>query len=167
MRRKDFEFEINDFVFLKISPIKRVKRVDKKGKISLRYVGPYRILSHFGKVAYELELPSDLASVHPVFHVSLLQKCIGDPAVIVSLEGVDIQNDLSFEEVPVQILDHQICRLRNKEVPLVKFLWQNKSVEGANWEAEADICTKYPHIFSTNSDSVEGNSLPTFNSFPV
>ena len=71
---------------------------------------------------------------------------------MVPLESIDIQNDLFFEEVPIQILDRQIRRLRNKEVPLVKVLWQNQSVEGASWETEADMQTKYPHLFSANSD---------------
>ncbi|PHT54216.1 Lignin-forming anionic peroxidase [Capsicum baccatum] len=85
VRRKDLEFEVNDYVYLKISPMKGVKRFGKKGKLSPRYVGPFRILSCFGKVAYELKLPSNLASVHPVFHVSLLKKCIGAPAVVVPI----------------------------------------------------------------------------------
>ncbi|KAF3625436.1 hypothetical protein FXO38_27364 [Capsicum annuum] len=80
---------------------KVVKRFDKKGKLSPRYVGPYRIHNHFGKVAYELKLPSDLASVHFVFHIPLLKKFIGDPAVIVPLEKLNIWNNLSFKEVPV------------------------------------------------------------------
>ncbi|KAF3679775.1 Inorganic pyrophosphatase 3 [Capsicum annuum] len=132
--------------------MKGVKRFDKKGKLSPRYVGPFRILSLFGKVAYELELLSDLALVHPVFHVSLLKKCIGDPAVVVPLESANIQNSLSYEEVLVEILDHQVRRIRNKEVPLVKVLWRNQSIERATWEAEADMRTKYPHLFSANSD---------------
>ena len=66
-------------MYLKISPIKRVVRFGKKGKLSPRYVGPYDFLQMVGKVAYELMLPSELASVHPVFHVSMLKKCIGDP----------------------------------------------------------------------------------------
>ena len=74
--------------------MKGVKRFDKKGKLSPRYVGPFRVLSRFGKVAYELELPSDLASVHLVFHVSLLKKCIGDPAVVVPIQSMDVQNSL-------------------------------------------------------------------------
>jgi len=90
VRIKEIEFEIGDFVFLKISPMKGVKRFDKKGKLSPRYVDPYKILSRFGKVAYKLELPSDLASIHPVFHVSLLKIYIGDPAIIVPLEDVNI-----------------------------------------------------------------------------
>lgn len=61
--------------------------------------------------------------MHPIFHVSLLKKCIGDPAVVVPLEGLDVHNNLSNKEILVEILDHQIHKLRNKEVPLVKVLW--------------------------------------------
>ena len=160
MRRKDLEFEIGNYVYLKISSMKRVKQFGKKGNLSPRYVGPYRIVSYFRKVSYELELPLDLASVHPVFHVSLVKKCIGDPETVVPIEGVDIQNSLSYKEFLVEISDYQICRLRNKEVPLVKVLWWNQSVEGATWEAEANMQTKYPYLFSINSDSAQGNSFP-------
>ena len=73
-RRKNIEFEVNDWVYLKISPMKGVVKFGKKGKLSPRYIGPYKILRKVGKVAYELDLPNDLAMVHPVFHVSLLRK---------------------------------------------------------------------------------------------
>ncbi|WMV45424.1 hypothetical protein MTR67_038809 [Solanum verrucosum] len=63
-------------------------RFGKKGKLSPRFVGPYQILRRVGKVVYELELPNELASVHPVFHVSVLKKCVGDPTSIVPLEGL-------------------------------------------------------------------------------
>ncbi|KAF3640589.1 hypothetical protein FXO37_23390 [Capsicum annuum] len=97
------------------SPIgwfKGVKRFGKKGKLSPKYVGPYRILSRYGKVAYDLELPIDLALVHPIFHVSLLKKCIGNPAIVFPLESTGVQDSLSYEEVPVEILDRQVCTLR-------------------------------------------------------
>ncbi|KAF3666012.1 putative zinc finger protein VAR3, chloroplastic-like [Capsicum annuum] len=71
--RKDLEFEVDDYVYLKISPMKEVKKFSKKRKLSPYYVGPFRILTCLGKVAYELELPSDLASFHPVFYVSFLK----------------------------------------------------------------------------------------------
>ena len=90
VRRKYLDFEINDCVYLKISPMKVVKRFGKKGKLSPRYVGPFRILYRFGKVAYELELTLDLASFHPVFHVSLLKKCIGDPSVVVHIQSIGV-----------------------------------------------------------------------------
>ncbi|KAF3623052.1 hypothetical protein FXO37_32055 [Capsicum annuum] len=86
VRRKDIEFNINDLMYLKVSPMKGVKRFRKKGKLSPRYVGPYNILSRVGKVAYEVELPAELSSIHPVFHVSMLKKCIGDSVMVDSSE---------------------------------------------------------------------------------
>ncbi|KAM3199623.1 hypothetical protein P3L10_031983 [Capsicum annuum] len=121
IRRRDLEFEVDDLVYLKVSPMKGVKRFVKKGKLSPRYVGPYRILGGVGKVAYELELPADLSSVHPVFHVFLLKKCMDDSAITVPLESTDIQNSLSYEELPIEILNFQIRRLRNKQFPWSKF----------------------------------------------
>ncbi|WMV55678.1 hypothetical protein MTR67_049063 [Solanum verrucosum] len=100
--------------------MKGVMRFGKKGKLSSRYVSPYRILKRIGKMAYELELPADLAAVHPVFHVSLLKKCVGDPAFVVPLESLAVKNSLSYEDVPVEILDRQVRGLRNKEVASIK-----------------------------------------------
>ncbi|KAK4709950.1 hypothetical protein R3W88_004463 [Solanum pinnatisectum] len=127
--------------------MKGVMRFGKKGKLSPRFVGPYQILRRVGKVAYELDLPNELASVHPVFHVSMLKKCIGDPKSIVPLEGLELKENISYEEVPVEILDRQVKKLRNKEVASVKVLWRNYLVEGATWEAEADMMSRYPHLF--------------------
>ncbi|XP_015068868.1 uncharacterized protein LOC107013479 [Solanum pennellii] len=67
-------------------------------------------------VAYELRLPSELASVHPILDLSMLKKCIGDPEYILPIEGIDVDENLSYEEVPVEILDQQIQKLKNKEV---------------------------------------------------
>ncbi|KAK4726751.1 hypothetical protein R3W88_031668 [Solanum pinnatisectum] len=110
-------------------------------------MGPYQILKHIGKVAYQLDLPNELAPVHPVFHVSMLKKCIGDPVSIISLEGLGVDESLSYEEVPVEILDRQVKRLRNKEIAFVKDLRRNHLVEGATWEAEVDMKSQYPHLF--------------------
>ncbi|WMV41087.1 hypothetical protein MTR67_034472 [Solanum verrucosum] len=104
--RRELEFQVDDWVFLKVSPMKGVMRFGKKGKLSPRYVGPYRISKRIGKVSYELELPVDLAAVHPIFHISLLKKCVGDPASVVPLESVAVKDSLSYEDVPVGILDH-------------------------------------------------------------
>ncbi|WMV25164.1 hypothetical protein MTR67_018549 [Solanum verrucosum] len=97
-------------------------RFGKKGKLSPQYVCPHQILRCIGKVAYELELPNELASVHPVFQVSLLKKCVSDPTLIVPLEDLGVKENLSYEEVSVEILDRQVKMLRNKEVASVKVL---------------------------------------------
>ncbi|KAK4716358.1 hypothetical protein R3W88_014696 [Solanum pinnatisectum] len=127
--------------------MKGVMRFGKKGKLSARFVGPYQILKRIGKVAYELDLPNELAPVHPIFHVSMLKKFIGDPVSIIPLEGLGVDESLSYEEVPVEILDQQVKRLRNKEVASVEVLWRNHLVKGATWEAEADMKSLYPHLF--------------------
>ena len=94
----------------------------RKGKLSPRYVGPYEILQCVGEVAYELALPAELASVHPVFQVSMLKKWLDDPASILPVEGLGVDEDLSCEEVPMEILGRQVKRLRNKEISIVKVL---------------------------------------------
>ncbi|KAF3628230.1 putative LRR receptor-like serine/threonine-protein kinase-like [Capsicum annuum] len=91
--------------------MKRVKWFGKKGKLSPRYVGPCRVLIHVRKVAYEIELPAELSAVYPVFHVSMLRKCIGDAVSKDHSENPDVQDSLSYDEVPVEILDYQIRRL--------------------------------------------------------
>ena len=65
-------------------------------------------------MAYKLELPVELAAVHPVFHITLLKKCVGDPTSIVSLESVVVNDGLSYEDVPVEIVDSQVRMFRNK-----------------------------------------------------
>ncbi|XP_075096294.1 uncharacterized protein LOC142174406 [Nicotiana tabacum] len=121
----------------------------KKGKLIPRYVGPYKIIRRIGRVAYELDLPSELGAVNPVFHVSMLRKCIGDPSRITPIEDIHIAEDLSYVEVPITILDRQVRKLRTKEVASVKVLWRNNNVEEMTWEAEEEMRKKYPHLFMT------------------
>ena len=83
VRRRPLEFEVKYWVYLKVSPMRVVVRFVKKGKLSPRYIGTYRISKRVGNVAYELELPQQLAAVHPVFHISMLKKCLGYPSLIV------------------------------------------------------------------------------------
>ncbi|WMV33046.1 hypothetical protein MTR67_026431 [Solanum verrucosum] len=107
------------------------------------------ILRRVGRVAYELELPSGLKSVHPVFHVLMLRKCVGDPSRVVPVEDVQITEELSYEETPVAILDRQVRKLRTKEVASVKVLWRNKNREEVTWEVEDGMTSKYHHLFHT------------------
>ncbi|WMV50607.1 hypothetical protein MTR67_043992 [Solanum verrucosum] len=130
--------------------MKGVMRFGKKGKLSPLYVGLYQILQRIGNVAYELDLPNELAPVHSVCHVFMLKKCIGDSASVITLEGLGVDESLTYEEVPVRIFDRQVKRLRSKEIASVKVLWRNYLVEGATWEAEADMKSRYSH-FSASS----------------
>ena len=64
---------------------------------------------------------------------------LGDPASILPVEGLGVDENLSYEEVHVEILDRQVKRLRNNDIAIVKVLWRNDLVEGATWEAETDM----------------------------
>ena len=86
------EFKEGDKVYLKISQMKGVVRFGKKWKLSPGYVGPYEILQRVCKVSYELKLPSELTSVHPVFPISMFKKCIDDLESILPIEGLDVKN---------------------------------------------------------------------------
>ncbi|XP_050290544.1 uncharacterized protein LOC126728820 [Quercus robur] len=109
-------------VFLKVALMKGVMRFRKKGKLSPRFVGPFEILKRIGKVAYELALPPTPAGVHNVFHVSMLRTCILDPSHVLNYKPLKIKDNLTYEEVPIQILDHKDQVLCTKTISLVKVL---------------------------------------------
>jgi hypothetical protein len=95
---------VAEYVYLRVSSLRGTKRLHVKGKLSPRYVGPYLIVQRIRNVAYKLELPPELAGVHPVFHVSQLRKCV----VVnkrVPAHALDIHDTLEYLEYPVQILD--------------------------------------------------------------
>ncbi|PRQ42384.1 putative nucleotidyltransferase, Ribonuclease H [Rosa chinensis] len=145
--RKHLEFQVGDWVFLKLSPWKGVVRFGKRGKLSPRYIGPYEIVERIGLVAYRLALPPQLSQVHDVFHVSMLRKYITDPSHVLPAQPITLTEDLTYEEEPVQILDRREQVLRSKVIPLVKVLWRNHLIEEATWEPEDQMRQQYPHLF--------------------
>ncbi|KAK8655193.1 hypothetical protein V6N13_107783 [Hibiscus sabdariffa] len=128
-RRKDIEFAVGDQVFLKVSPWKKVLRFGRKGKLSPRFIGPYRILERVGTVAYRLELPHQLSRIHNVFHE------------------------------PVQILEQDERILRNRRIPMVKVQWSNRSSSETTWETEESMREQFPHLFNPcTRDSTDHSS---------
>ena len=127
--------------------MKGVMRFGKKGKLSLRYIGPFEILECVGPVAYKLALPPNLSSVHPVIHVSMLKRYHGDEDYIIKWDSIVLDKDLQYEEEPIAILDRDVCKLRTKEIKSVKVQWKHRPVEEATWEAEEDMKKRYPYLF--------------------
>ncbi|GKE66570.1 putative reverse transcriptase domain-containing protein [Tanacetum coccineum] len=125
-RRKPLEFEVGDRVMLKVSPWKCVVHFGKKGKLALRYVGPFEILERIGPVAYRLRLPEELSGVHDTFHVSNLKKCLADASLHVSLNEIKVDKTLRFIKEPVEILGREIKSLKRSKIPLVKVRWDSK-----------------------------------------
>ena len=147
LKRKEVEFQVGDKVFVKVAPYKHILRFGKKGKLAPRYIGPFEVLERVGKVAYRLALPMSMERVHNVFHVSLLRKYVSDPSHVLQMEEVELQDNLAYEERPVQILDRKVKELRNKQIPLVKVLWRNHKIEEATWEMEQDMRSRYLELF--------------------
>ncbi|KAD2393865.1 hypothetical protein E3N88_40842 [Mikania micrantha] len=114
-RRRPLEFQIGDLVMLKVSPWKGIFRFGKRGKLSPRFVGPFKILERIGSVAYRLELPPELGNVHDVFHVSNLKKCLADETLIVPLKEIQIDEKLQFREEPVEVMDREMKPGINKD----------------------------------------------------
>ena len=127
--------------------MKGVTRFGKKGKLSPRFVGPFEVLEKVVEVAYRTVLPSALSGIHNVFHGSMLRKYIPDPSHFLSYEPLQIRDDLSYEEVLIEILDRKEQVLHNKAISWVKLLWKNHSVKEASWEREDDMLSKYPSLF--------------------
>ena len=101
-----------------------------------------------GLVAYRLDLPPKLSKVHNVFHVSILRKYIPDPSHVLRDQPVELKNNLSYKEQPMQIVDHREQILLNKVIPLVKVLWGNHGIKEVTWESEAQMRNQYPQLFS-------------------
>ncbi|WVZ49541.1 hypothetical protein U9M48_000889 [Paspalum notatum var. saurae] len=151
-RRRPLVFEIDDHVYLRVSPMKGVHRFGVKGKLAPRYVGPFKITEKCGPVAYRLELHPYLVAVHDVFHVSQLKKCLRVPKEAVDTSQIQIEPDLTYEEHPIKILDQKQRATRRKAINFYKVQWSNHSEEEATWEQEEYLQTKYPGFLLTTTN---------------
>jgi hypothetical protein len=118
-RRRELSFEVGDYVYLKVSPIRGVRRFGVKGKLAPRYIGSYQIQARRGEVAYQLSLPKSLSAVHDVFYVSQLKKCLRVLEEQLPTEDLEVQED-----------------------------WGHHSEGEATWEREDDLTAKYPELFA-------------------
>ncbi|KAJ9547046.1 hypothetical protein OSB04_019589 [Centaurea solstitialis] len=152
-RRKPLEFQVGDKVLLKVSPWKGLIRFGKKGKLNPRFVGPFEVIERIGPVAYRLDLPIELSSIHDTFHVSNLKKCLSEETVVLPLEEIQIDEQLRVSEEPIEILDREIKQLRRSRIPIVKVKWNSRHGPEFTWEREAFMKSKYPHLFTENPGS--------------
>jgi hypothetical protein len=145
-RRKPLQFQVGDFVYLRVSPTKDVQRFGIKGKLTPQYVGPFKITKACGPVAYRLRLPSELATIHDVFHISQLKKCIKVPTEIIEQQAIEIEPDLSYVERPIQVLDTKERVTRRKKIKMYKILWDHHTAEEATWETEDYLQKNFPEF---------------------
>ncbi|GKB15185.1 hypothetical protein Tco_0849108 [Tanacetum coccineum] len=122
---KPLEFQVGDQVLLKVSPWKGTIRFRKRGKLTPRYTGPFKVLGKVSSVAYRLELQQELSGIHNVFHVSNLKKCLTDETLVVPLKELKITNKLQLIEEQLEIMDREVKRLKQSRIPIVKVRWNS------------------------------------------
>jgi hypothetical protein len=150
-RMRDLSFEVGDFVYLKVSPMRGTRRFKVKRKLATRYVGPFKIVDRKGEVAYQLELPPQLSDVHDVFHVSQLKKCLRVPEEQLPMEELYLEGDLTYNERPVRILDTTEQVTRSKVIKMCKVQWSHHTEDEATWEHKEELRADYPELFPSAS----------------
>lgn len=123
-----------DFVFLKISSKKCNTRFGKTGKLAPRYTGLFEITQRIGPVTYRLSLPASLEHIHEVCHVFMLRKYEPDPTNVLDIPDVQIHDQMSYEEITIQIL---------------VVLWDHHGIEEATWELELEMLARYSRLFDS------------------
>jgi hypothetical protein len=146
-------FEVGDFVYLKVLPMRGLCRFKVRGKLAPRFIGPLKILEKRGEVAYQLELPPQLSNVHDVFHVSQLKKCLCVPEEQLPMEDLDAKEDLSYQEYPIQILETSERVAQNKKIGMCKVQWSYHTNEEATWEREEELKAEFLSFFFDLSES--------------
>jgi hypothetical protein len=119
-RCQPLEFEVGDHEYLRVSPMKGVKRFGTKEKLAPCYIGLFPILEKCGTMAYKLDLPLSSAGVHDNFHVLQLKKYLKPPMDVVLPEVTPLEADLSYPEHPIKVLDQKDRVTRHKTIKFFK-----------------------------------------------
>jgi hypothetical protein len=150
---RELSFEVGDFVYLKVSPMRDLRRFKVRGKLAPRFIGPFKIMEKRGEVVYQLELPPQLLDMHNVFHVFQLKKCLHVPEEQIPIEDLNASEDLSYQEYPVKILETCVRVTWNKKIKMCKVQWSHHTEEEATWEREEELKAEFPSFFSDPFES--------------
>jgi hypothetical protein len=142
-RGRPLEFEEWDYVYLKVSPLRGMKRFKVKGKLSPRFIGPFMIFRRVGEMS--------LSDVLNVFHISQLKKCLRVPEEQLPMEELSVQGDLTYTEYSLKILDTLTWVTRNKVIKMCKVHWSHHGEDEATWEREEELHIDFPHLFPRSS----------------
>nr|GEY21341.1 putative reverse transcriptase domain-containing protein [Tanacetum cinerariifolium] len=130
IRRRQLEFDVGDKVMLKVSPWKGVIRFEKHGKLSLRFIGPFKILERI------------------------------DESLSIPLDEVQLDDKLHFIEEPSEIMDREVKRLKQSRIPIIKVRWNSHRGPKYTWECEDQMKSKYPYLFTTNLRTNQSKRVP-------
>jgi hypothetical protein len=126
-RRNPLEFEVGDHVYLRVSPMKGLRRFGIKEKLAPHYIGLYPIIDKYGPPSYQVELSAKLSGVHNVFHVSQLKRCLKPPTDVVIKDTILLEPDLMYKAYPIKFLDQQDRVTCNKTTRFHKIQWNEHS----------------------------------------
>jgi hypothetical protein len=152
-RRRELRFDVGDFIYLKVSPMRGLRGFKIQGKLAPRFIGPFKIMEKRGEVAYQLVLLPQLSYVHDVFHVCQLKKCLHVPEEQIPMEDLDAKEDLSDQDYPVKILESSKRVTRNKRIKMCKVQWSHDTEEEATWEREEELKAEFSSFFFDPSES--------------
>lgn len=150
-QRHDLEFQVGNYVFLKVPSWKCVFYFGKKGKLSIRFIGPFKVFERIAIVAYWAALPPLLASLYNVFHVSILRKYISNSSHVFEYQPINVWEDTSYEKHPLEIqgtsyekhpleiTDKKKQGLRNIVITFVNTRWENHSIDEAICDRQAEM----------------------------
>ena len=124
-----------------------MKRIGSKSELNRQSVIPSEVLDWLGVIACKIAMLTPLLLVLDVFDISRLRRYLFDPTHVLSYEGLELDQDLTYEEKLVQIMDKEDKVLRSETIPLVKVLWRNNKSEEATWGLESDMRKKHPELF--------------------
>jgi hypothetical protein len=143
-RHRPLEFEVGNHVYLRVLPMKGMKRFGVKGKLAPRYIKSFPILEKCGSLAHKLDLPPSLAGVHDIFHVSQLKKCLKAPVDVVLPKVTPLEANMSYPEHLIKVLDQKDRVTRCKTIKFFMIQWSNHSEEEATWECEDFLHSRHP-----------------------
>jgi hypothetical protein len=145
-RWNPLEFKVGDHVYLRVSPMKGVRRFGIKGKLPPHYIGLYPIIDKYGPMSYQVELPVKLLGLQNVFHVSQLKRFLKPLADVVIEDTISLEPDLTYKTYPTQILDQQDRVTSNKTTQFYMIQWNDHSEDEAMWELEEFLHSNYPEF---------------------
>ena len=148
-RHQPLYFQVEDYVYLKVSPMNGVSHFGVKGKLAPRYIGSFPILERCGPVAYRLELPKTLSAVHNVFHVSQLKKCLRVPDRTIDLMDVTLELDLTYSEYPIRVLDQKDRVTQRRVLKFYKIQWNQHTEDEATWKTQDFLEKNFPGFLAS------------------
>jgi hypothetical protein len=154
LSRRDVKFEVGDWVFLKLRPHRQqsvIRRIYQK--LAARFYGPFKVIEKIGEVAYKLQLP-EYSKIHPVFHVSLLKKAVGDYEVQGTLpKELEVTDEL--EHCPEYVVGSRVTMKEGVLVPQSLIKWKGRTMDDVTWEDNDFLQGQFPDFILEDKDVVK------------